>query len=472
MNISQRIGFFAGILVFLVTCILPSPFAELPVAGWRTAGLATMMAAWWITECVPIAVASLLPLVLAPLAGIVDIKTVSPAYAHPLIFLFMGGFMLSLAMERSRLHGRIARSVMLMVGTHPKLQVGGIMLVSAFLSMWMSNTATAVMMLPIVISIIALLREQMDVSKLAPAMLLGVAYACSIGGMATLIGTPPNALLAAYLDDTYGIAIGFGQWMAFGLPFSIVLLLFTWFWLTRKGLPDETGVDTRALFRRQLREMGPISKAEVRVLIVFLLAALFWIFRVPINHFTGLPLDDTGIAMAAAVLLFIIPSGNDSGEKLMDWGYTNRLPWGVLLLFGGGLALAKMIQDSGLADFIGTLFASGSDVGFIWVLVVVCAGIVFLTEVTSNTATAAGFLPLLGPIAVSMGESPTLLAIPAALAASCAFMMPVATPPNAIVYGASELRIQQMLKAGFMLNLFSIVLLILFARFVAPMIFS
>lgn len=470
----QWLGLLLGTLVMAATALLRSPLEGLSDAGWRTFGLMVMMGCWWLSECVPVAVTAFLPLILAPLLGMAGIGSVSSSYAHPLIFLFLGGFMLSLAMERSELHRRIARRTMLAVGSHPRGQVAGIMGVTAFLSMWMSNTATTVMMVPIVLSIIQLLRERETPAGLPSAMLLGVAYGASIGGIATLIGTPPNALLAAYLQDAYGIQIGFDRWMLFGVPFSLLFLVATWWWLCRglPGVTDATGRSVRALFREQLRAMGPLSAAEKRVAVVFGLAALCWMLRVPLAKHSGLPLSDTGIAMLATLVLFLLPRGDGSSERLLTWKATERLPWGVLMLFGGGLALAQLIRETGLADTIAQLVGGAGSLGPLGVLAVVILAIVFLTEVTSNTATAAGFLPLLGPVAVALGMPPAMLVIPAAVAASCAFMMPVATPPNAIVYGSGEIEMGQMVRTGLVLNLIGSVLLFFFAWWGVPLLFS
>ncbi len=466
-------GLLLGIVVMLVVVLTPPPFSNLPILAWYAAGLATMMAIWWISEAVPVAVTALLPLILAPLLDISSIKHISSLYAHPLIFLFLGGFLLSLAMERSRLHLRSALLTMMLVGTRPKFQVGGLMLVTGFLSMWMSNTATAVMMLPIALSIIELLKQKQDVSVLSPAMLLGIAYSASVGGMATLIGTPPNALLAAYLSDSYQLEIGFLQWMTFALPLSILLLLFIWFWLTR-GLKVQQGADeAQQMLKQQLAELGTMKHDEQRVMIIFALAALGWIFRVPLAKLTGLAISDTTIAMLAGMLLFIIPTGEKKTPgALLDWANCKALPWGVLLLFGGGLALAGLIKSSGLAMFIGESLGQAHASHMIWVVGLITLAIVFLTEITSNTATTAGFLPLLGPIAVSLGYAPESFAIPAAIAASCAFMMPVATPPNAIVFASGELTIKQMASKGLVLNFVSVILITTMAIWFMPMIIN
>ncbi|MBD1391353.1 DASS family sodium-coupled anion symporter [Neiella sp. HB171785] len=469
-------GLWLGGACLLITILVPPPTPELSTTAWLTTGLAIMMAVWWVTETVPVAVTALVPLTAAPLLNILPIKAVASLYTHPLIFLFLGGFLLSLAMEKCNLHRRIALATMTVVGANPRMQVGGLMLVTAFLSMWMSNTATAVMMLPIALSVIELLKVDHDVSELSPALLLGIAYSASIGGVATLIGTPPNALLAAYLSDTYQIEIGFGQWMLFALPMCCLMLLAAWYWLTRSGLEGSGSAQTHALFQQQLQQLGPLHRHEKRVLIIFVGAATGWILRVPLAQWTGLPISDTTIAMVAATLLFIIPSSkktaNGQAERLLDWPTTQKLPWGVLLLFGGGLALAGMIKSSGLAQFIGASIGQAGS-GQLWLLIlVVTAAIVFLTEVTSNTATTAGFLPLLGPVAVSLGYAPQSIVIPAALAASCAFMMPVATPPNAIVFASGELRIKQMALKGLMLNFVATALITAASVWLLPLLFN
>ncbi|MEL0629576.1 DASS family sodium-coupled anion symporter [Psychromonas aquatilis] len=457
---SRYLGLIIGPLILLITLVFPPPLEGLSVAAWHTVGLATFMAVWWVSEAAPIPVTAFLPIILSPLLGIVTIKEATAAYANPLIFLFLGGFLLSIAMEKWNLHKRIALLSMLTVGNKPAHQVGGLMLVTAFLSMWMSNTATAVMMLPIGMSIIGIVcGEKRDKNpQFASALLLGIAYAASIGGLATLIGTPPNALLAAYLSTSYDIELGFGEWMIVGLPLSIIMLTFTWVWLTKFAykLPNTQEGDANTLLGQQLKSLGKLSKGEKWVAVIFLSAAVSWIFRPLLVKVTGLPINDTGIAIFAALLLFVIPVNLKKQEFVMDWESTKNLPWGILLLFGGGLSLAAQIKSSGLADFIGDSLASTGTLPIIVVMLIITAAIIFLTEVTSNTATAAGFLPLLGPIAIAMGESPTMLAIPAALAASCAFMMPVATPPNSIVFASGQLRIKEMMRAGFVLNIVGI----------------
>ncbi|WP_372862882.1 DASS family sodium-coupled anion symporter [Spongiibacter sp.] len=446
----------AGPALLVLSVLLPPP-AGMAVAAWQCAALALWMALWWATEAIAIPVTALLPLLLAPLIGLSEIQTMAAAYAHPVVFLFMGGFMLGLGMQRWQLHRRLALVILCRVGAAPRRQIAGFMAATAFLSMWVSNTATAVMMLPIAMSVIALLPESLPARRnYAVALLLAIAYSASIGGMATLIGTPPNALLAAYLQSSHGIALGFAQWMSLALPVSAAMLAACWWLLCRgdfRGVADYSSVDVS---RRALDELGPISPAERRIATVFVLAACGWIARPLIDPW--LPgLSDTGVALLAALSLFVLPSGRP-GQALLDWQTAEKLPWGVLLLFGGGLALAALIGSSGLASWIAGQLELLAVLPVAVLLLVVVAVMVFLTELTSNTATTAAFLPLLGAMAVAQGQAPLLLCAGAALAASCAFMMPVATPPNAVVFGSGELAIRDMMAAGFRLNLLGIAL--------------
>jgi len=450
------IGLFLGPLL-LAACLLTDPPAGLSETAWRTVGMAAMMAVWWSTEAIPIPATSLLPVLLIPLLGIDSLAKATAPYANPTIFLFLGGFLLGLAMQRWNLHKRIALATLLAVGNQPSRQIAGFMIATAFISMWVSNTATSIMMLPIGLSVIGLLtegsaREQSE--RFATALLLGIAYAASVGGIATLIGTPPNALLAAFLRENHDVHIGFGQWMLLGVPVTAGMLLFTWWWLTRGGF-RLSGGDSRSMLQQEMAALGPMSRQEKLVALIFTLAALAWIFQPLLAE--PLPgLNDTSIAIGAALLLFLIPANVQERTFLLDWQTANKLPWGVLLLFGGGLSLAGVIGASGLAEWIAQSLGGLDMLPLILMIGLVALVITFLTEITSNTATAAAFLPLLGALAVAQGLPPQMLAIPAAIAASCAFMMPVATPPNAIVFGTGEMRIQSMIKAGFALNLFGV----------------
>ncbi|MCE2573283.1 DASS family sodium-coupled anion symporter [Motilimonas eburnea] len=455
----------------LLTLLCQPPIAELSPAAWRTAGLVLWMATWWVSEVIPIPATSLLPLIMVPFAGIAPLSNTAPAYAHPLIFLFLGGFLLSLAMEKWQLHKRIALKTLLLASNTPSQQLLAMMLITAFLSMWMSNTATAVMMLPIALSIINMVKTKDAADDVyAKAMLLGIAYSASIGGIATLIGTPPNALMAAYLAENFDIQLGFAQWMQVGFPLSCLLLLCAWFWLAHihfkvNNCPTVSG---KSLLSQQLNMLGPMSRAEHRVLWVFIFTASGWLLRPYLSQLSGLNISDTSIALMAALALFILPANPDTDERILDWQTAQKVPWGVLLLFGGGLALAVQVQTSGLADYIATYMKQLTTVNLIIGILLVTAAITFLTEITSNSATAAGFLPLLGPVAVTFTGSPLSWVVPGALAASCAFMMPVATPPNAIVFGSGELKISDMVKAGLFLNLVAILLITLVTVTIMP----
>ena len=469
------VALLAGPALFLLVLLTEPAFNGMSENAWQISGLTAWMALWWITEPVPIPVTALLPIVVVPLLSLDSIGNVTAPYAHPLIFLFLGGFMLSIAMERWNLHKRIALLTMLLVGSKPSQQIAGIMLVTAFLSMWMSNTATAVMMLPIGLSIIAMQQEQgVSEDNFAKAILLAIAYAASIGGVATLIGTPPNALLAAYLERSYQLQLSFSDWMLFGVPLSASLLLVCWFWLTQLHfrLDKVKTIDSRSLYRQKLNALGAMHNAEKLVLLVFSLAAFCWIFRGPLSSLIGIKLDDTLIAVFAGSLLFILPVSLKTGQRILQWEDCHKLPWGVLLLFGGGLTLASQIDNAGLSAYIATQIGALGGINLLLLIVLVTSVIIFLTEITSNTATAAAFLPLFGPVAVSLDTSAAMLVIPAAVAASCAFMMPVATPPNAIIFASGKLKIVDMVKAGLVLNLAAIVLITLAVWYLARFIFS
>lgn len=482
---AAQVGLVAGpLLALLLFLLLPDAYetaagpVAFGVAGRATLGLMAWMATWWLTEAVDVAATALLPLAVLPLATVsggsasAAMAAAARPYAHPFIGLFLGGFLLALAMERWGLHRRIALVALRASGTRPAGIVLGFMVVTATLSMWVSNTATTVLMLPIATSVLALLRpdgRSLARDPLAIALLLGIAYAASIGGIGTIIGTPPNVFLVGFLRERYGVTIGFGAWMRVGVPFVLVFLPIAWLLLTRVLYPvgDEPVAGSAALFRDKLRGLGPMSRGEWIVFLVFMTTAGAWILRpliagIEVGGVAPLAgLDDTGIAMIAALALFAAPVDWRRGVFALDWATARGVPWGILILFGGGLSLADAVQRHGVAELIG---AQAEALGVLppWLIVVaVVAVVIFLTELTSNTATTATLLPILAGIAPVIAVHPDLLLIPAAVAASCAFMMPVATPPNAIVFGTGRVTIPQMCRAGLWLNLIGIVLVTL-----------
>ncbi|TVR50794.1 MAG: DASS family sodium-coupled anion symporter [Gemmatimonadales bacterium] len=454
------VGLLLGPLLLLGT-LLTTPPSGMELEAWRTAGVGLLMATWWITEAIPIPATALLPLVLFPFLGLGDVEAAAGPFANPIIFLFMGGFMIAQAVQRWDLHRRVALHLLHWVGSEPVRVVGGFMLATAFLSMWLSNTATAVLMLPIALSVVDLVMRKHPEAPDDPgeldfgvALMLGIAYGASIGGAATLIGTPPNALLAGFMADEYDISIGFGQWMLVGVPLAALMLPLTWFVLTRwmfrvrgSGVPEMGKV-----IKEELAKMEAPGVGERLVAGVFVLTAITWIARPALEGV--LPgITDAGIAIAATLLLFLLPVDWKQGVFALDWEHARKIPWNVLILFGGGLSLAGAITRSGLAEWIGGALSGVGTLPVLAIMGVVTLVIIFLTELTSNTASAAAFLPVLAALAVEIGQDPLLLAVPAALGASCAFMLPVATPPNAIVYGSSFVRIPQMARAGVIFNL-------------------
>jgi solute carrier family 13 (sodium-dependent dicarboxylate transporter), member 2/3/5 len=477
-NLRNRIGLFAGPVVFLIMLMMPVP-EGLTEAAWMVAAVGIFMAIWWVSEAIPIPATALLPIALFPILEVGTVREATTPFANPLIYLFMGGFIIALAMERSNLHKRIALNVVKLVGVKPGSIVIGFMLSAAFLSMWVSNTATAMMMLPIALSIIKLVEHPDDVSagdlqtNFGLIMVLCIAYACNIGGIGTLIGTPPNALMAGYMLETYGVDIGFSQWMLIGVPLVVISLPVVYILLVKIIYPIKLKEipGGRELINQQLKKAGSISRAELMVAIVFTATALLWIVRPLLESYIP-NISDTGIAIFGAIVMFLLPVNFKKGEFVLKWEDAKRLPWEVLILFGGGLSLAAAITDTGLAEWIGASLSALSGWPVIILIVTSLLVIIFLTEITSNTATAAAFLPILASVAIAMGQDPLILVIPAAIGASCAFMLPVATPPNAIVYGSGLVSIPQMAKAGFALNLLMVVLITLVMYLLLGYVFS
>ena len=443
---------------------MPPQVEGVPVhAGAATAATLVLMGVWWMTEALPLPVTALLPLVVLPVAGVAPVHDVAAPYANKVIFLFLGGFVLAVALQRWDVHLRIALRVVRLVGTAPRRLVLGMMVATALVSMWVSNTATAVMMLPIGVSVLALLgRERGGVDpRLSAALMLGIAYAATIGSFGTIIASPPNALLVGYLSETYGIEIGFGQWMAVGMPLSIVFLLLAWLLLTRVVFRFDPAplCEDDSVVRAELDRLGPMGPPQRRVVAVFVLAAASWIV-LPLA-WPGTPVTDEVVAVLVAIALFLLPCGDDCGGRLLDWSDTRELPWGILLLFGGGLALASQITASGLAEWIGERARGLDGLPTVLVVAAVCVLTVAMTEFMSNTATAATLVPIMSTVGVALGFGPVLLAVPVALAAGCVFMMPAATPPNAIAYSSGYVRVTDMLRAGAPLSASSVLLVTL-----------
>lgn len=468
-----------SLILFPLLCILFVIFFDLK-PGHReityTAAVAILMAGWWITEAIPLAVTALLPLILFPVFGVMNGKAVSSQYVNHIIFIFIGGFMVALAMERWNLHKRLALRILMLFGVNPRFILLGFMLATAFLSMWISNTATTMMMIPIAIAIVLKLDEVLGIEKVKKfsiGIFLGIAYSASIGGVATLIGTPPNLSFVRIFTIFFPKApeISFARWFFFAFPLSVVFLFIVWFLLSLIFCPKKGFTVDRQIFSGQYNALGPISFEEKAVLVDFVLLVLLWMFRsdIPIGGFkipgwsNLLPkakfINDGTIAIAMAFLLFLIPSKNRKGSRVLDWKTAVNLPWGIVLLFGGGFALASGFKESGLSAYLGEQLQGLGSLPPILIIACICLFITLLTELTSNTATAEILLPILAALSVSINVNPLLLMIPGTLSCSFAFMLPAATPPNAIVFGTERIRISDMARTGILLNLIGVILI-------------
>ena len=465
----KKIGFILGPLTFIILMSI-GPFEGLSQPAHSILSSTLWIAIWWITEAIPIAATALLPIVLFPLSGGLDLSVTTASYGHKFVFLYLGGFLIAIGIEKWNLHKRIAINIISFIGVDARRVILGFMLATAFLSMWISNTATSVMMLPIGIAIIKQLNENKTFGK---ALMLGIAYSASIGGVSTLIGTPPNLVLAGVISEIYGYEITFSEWFLFGFPISIMLLFFCWIYLTRVAYKFESNsfLGGNTEIKRLKKELGPISYEEKLVAIVFTLAGLCWISRSFFLQKILPSLDDTIIAISFGLLLFILPS-KQKATALISWKDTINLPWGIIILFGGGMALAKAFEISGLALWLGELMTSFSVLPLILLILLLIAAVNFLTEITSNLATTAMLLPVLAPLALEINVHPFGLMVGAAVAASCAFMLPVATPPNAVVFGSGYLKIQDMVARGVIMNIFSIILITLMVYIILPIVWG
>lgn len=458
----RRIGLVLGPLLFFV--MLSIDIDGMSGDARYVAAVALLMTSWWISEAIPIPATALLPIVLFPAQGIMSPAEVTSPYANHLVYLFLGGFLIAIAIEKYNLHRRIALRTIRTTGTSPTRILLGFMLAAAFLSMWISNTATTMMMLPVGLAVLDRVQQTSGESEqFGVVLMLGIAYACSIGGVATLIGTPPNAILAGIYEETSGHTLGFADWMGFALPISATMFIITWIFLhLRGGLSGmEHSSTSNDVIREELASLGPMSRPEQRVLLVFLLVAGTWILRGLFKPAILDGISDSTIAVAGAVLLFIVPSGN-RGNRLLEWRDTTRLPWDIMVLFGGGFALASGFSDSGLTAWIAVRLSGAIQFGPAILVMAVALVVIFLTEVTSNTATASLMLPVMGALAQAAEMSPLGLMTTAAIAASFAFMLPVATPPNAIVYSSRVVSIARMARTGLVLNLVASGVLYLF----------
>ncbi|MEL7248799.1 MAG: DASS family sodium-coupled anion symporter [Bacteroidota bacterium] len=489
MNFNTKtLGLALGPILFVLILLFFHP-EDLSKEANAILASTVWIAVWWISEAIPIAVTSLLPIILFPLTGGLSLNQTTASFGHRYIFLYIGGFMLAIAIERWNLHRRIALNIINLIGTNIKRIILGFMAATAFLSMWISNTATTVMMLPIGMAIVSQLQDNPDTIEnenktFGKVLMLAIAYSASIGGLATLIGTPPNLVFAGIMEETYGIEITFAQWIQFGLPISLLLLIICWKYLTEvaykfKQLAFPGG---REEINRQLTALGQISREEKTVLAVFASTAFLWIIRSPVQKLVEASceskeiyeqlfiakFDDTIIAMMAGIVLFLLPAAPAKKRAIITWEEAVKLPWGILLLFGGGLALAQGFKVSGLAQWLGEQMTLAEGISVLMLLLLIVAAVNFLTEITSNLATTSMMLPILVLLAQAVDVHPYLLTVGATVAASCAFMLPVATPPNAIVFGSGYLKIPVMVRAGIWMNIISIIILTAFTYFLLP----
>ncbi|TVZ08921.1 sodium-dependent dicarboxylate transporter 2/3/5 [Cellulophaga sp. RHA_52] len=476
MALSKKIGLVTGPLVFL--CILLLPTTILSTNADAVIAIALWMVIWWITEAVSISVTALLPLILFPILKIMPLNTVGANYGNKIIFLFFGGFILALALEKVNLHKRIALNIIKITGTTPNKVVLGFIIATATLSMWISNTASTVVMLPIAVSVIKLLVNDKDGftksdKNFALSVMLGIAFSANAGGIATIIGTPPNSVLIGLLEEQYNIEISFLKWMIIGLPFSIVLLTVIYFVLVKWMFPNKQleFSASKEVINSELKKLGPTSKKEKMVLVIFAITVFLWIFRTLINSvFPSIGLSDTVISMIAAVSLFAVPYNLKKGDFILKWKDTEKLAWGILVLFGGGLALANGMATTGIVTTV-TEAISNSNINIFFTVSLLILLMLFMTELMSNVALITVLAPIVAGIAIGLNIPMLHILIPVTMASSCAFMLPMATPPNAIVFASGYIKVKQMARVGIILNLIAVALLILLFQFVLPILF-
>ena len=477
----RRFGLWFGIIVAIGLQLFPAP-QGLSSEAWVVVSLTALMASWWVSEAIPIPITSLLPLVILPTFNVMPIKIVATPYSSPIVLLLLGGFILAKSIEKWNLHTRLALNIVLKVGSHPSALVAGFMLASAVLSMWISNSATTIMLTPIGISVALALTGKAKIDNpLVVAILLAIAYGASIGGLGTPIGTPTNLIVIGYLQEFAGVNIDFMQWMTIGLPVVCLLLPAAWLTLTKWGprIEAESMVSGKEIIEAELKKLGPMSQPEFRTLLTFSVVALAWMFRRPLNSlelFNMTPfshISDHVIAIFGAIIIFLIPSGSklERGSALLDWKTGKDIPWGILLLFGGGLSLALAITKSGLAFWLAEQMGNLTSAPFLILVLVLVVFVIFSTEIVSNVATASAILPVIGAMSLAGDINPIFLSIPVAMAASCAFMLPMATGPNAIVFGSGQISMKRMAIVGFKLNLLAIIIITAMVTWLTPLIF-
>lgn len=473
----KKIGLITGPIFFLI--LINLPFVLISEIADPVIAVAIWMIIWWVTEAVSISVTALIPLILFPLIGILDLKTVAQSYGSPIVFLFFGGFVMALALEKVNLHKRIALSIIKLTGTSPNRVILGFMIATAFLSMWISNTACTVVMLPIALSVIQLLINDEDGftkndRNFALSIMLGIAFSANVGGVATIIGTPPNTVLIGFLESEYQIEISFLNWLLLALPFSILMIVVIYFVIVKWIYPNHlnTFSSSSDVITNELNALGKMNRTEKRVLTIFSVVIFLWISRTTINSFVpDLNLSDTGISMMGAFALFVVPFNFNKGEFTLDWKDTQKLPWGILILFGGGLSLASGLKYAGLIELIANTISSYQGFSIVVIAFLLIAVMLFMTELMSNVALVTIFVPVVAGIALGLDVPLLHMLIPVTMASSCAFMLPMATPPNAIVFASGYVKVSEMVRVGIILNITSVILLILLFKFYVGLFF-